>query len=151
MGFKKGNTASTRNKVPDKDEKILRILERKIRGDSTAEIARDEGIHWQTCEKFYQEGLRVTGLLEDIEVLVKREVLRIDRAYDKCTRDYMDGKCKAADFVAMAGLHWKLNGIDRHLGSATPEIQPPLMKLEISQVPFELPPPTKQPTESQEQ
>lgn len=146
----RGNRQSTRNVVPDKEDVIDRVLEARVRGDCNRQISAREGIAWITCEKYYKEGLRRTGLLEDIELVIKRERMRIDRAYDKCTRDYLAGKCKATEFVAMAVLFSKYNGLDRHLDAVTPEIAPPLMRLEISQVPFELPPDKNQPTGQQE-
>lgn len=144
------NHQSTRNKVPNKEDVIERVLEARVRGDCNKQISEREGIAWITSEKYYQEGLRRTGLLEDIELVIKRERMRVDRAYDKCTRDYLSGKCKATDFASMAALFSKYNGIDKHLDAATPEKMPPLMRLEVSQVPFELPPTRNQSTEPQE-
>lgn len=135
-----GNKQSTRNYIPDKDLMIDRIVSRRIGGDTNGVIAKDEKISHHTAEKYYREGLRRAGLLEDVELVLKREIMRVDRAYDKCTRDYLASKCKASEFVSMANIYWKLNGIERNLDTIVKEVLPPAVQVEVKQVPFELPP-----------
>lgn len=145
-GNLKGNTQSTRNQIPEEERENLKkvVFEAIVQGTSRNELAKTHGVAWETIDKLFTLALDEAGKAEDPASILRRDLVRMERAYDKCTRDYHAGRCKATEFTTMSA-HWhKYNGVDRLIDTIAPQQQYVSLKVEVVPTEIELPPDVNQ-------
>lgn len=129
---------------PEKKAQLLiEIAELKYLGETYGGVATKLKISHQTVVKYWKEILQATLPPDPAELVIEyRGITR--RIAEKAIQDFHKGKAFAKDAIAAIQFANDFNGVNTYLDSATPERPPNLLQLEITQVPFELPPSREQ-------
>jgi hypothetical protein len=139
---RQGNHYATRNVIPEDERLALKhkAFELSLEGHNFAEIGRALKISPVTAQKYFVQLVVELDSKQDYEFLLKREQARTERMYNKAILRYYEGKYTPMEVAVAAKLANKWNGLDAYLEKVDPTPATALLKVEVTQVPIQLPP-----------
>lgn len=134
------NRKRTSISVDLKQELINRITVLKLEGENNHSISNELGIAWETVDKYWDEVLEKAGVQIDAVKLIKERQMVTERLVGKSIRNFYSGVSPIRDVAIAVELADKYNGITAHLAIETPDKLPAMLNIEVTNIPFELPP-----------
>jgi hypothetical protein len=143
----RGNTKSTRTSIPDEEKEVLkkRIFELHLEGVNFTDIGKELGIHHLTAQRYFEKLISEMSLEQDLDFLWKRERARTERMYTKAIFRYYEGIYTPSEVREAAKMANKWNGLEAYSERVDPNPATSLLKVEVVQIPIEMPPTKKLP------
>ena len=141
-------TNKKRTSIPPdvKEDLVNQITIMKLEGEINHTISKRLGIAWDTVEKYWDEVLAKAGVQVDAVRLIQERRMVTERLLSKSIRDFYTAKSGIKEVAIAMELADKYNGVTTSLTTETLDKLPPLLTVEVKNVPFEIPPVQLDPT-----